>query len=535
MRARPPRAAGSVRAAAADKLKPDDQVAHIGAGGAGVHQVAARRQGARRVGRARQWSASSSASATRAQVSASTSAPASSVTPSLPSVPAASSIRSAWPAMRRAAASARCWLRPPRPGRGGSATVDSPPHTHSCAADRLSSCAKRAARRSALSSKRRAAVVHGEAERAPALGNRRDRLRRRAATTARCTWSAAAAAGPISPEPMTAGSSCGTSEMNSARAARPPRRVGEAAALDARDRGAPRVELADRNALASAGAVQRLRDPQASRPRSSTSTRLEAPPEIRNSGCTCGRQLVHPGVAAAHRRASERSSGSGMCAGEHFHGGHAEASSAALSASRVMMSVRSMAPPSASWAPCAMAAAALPTAATHSGAAARGSGARKFLAHTATAVDAGKARLQQLEQQGAPRVGRVRQSSSRARLELAAALAARELGGIRALQLQPLEVLGGDVAGHVLTGEAGGIELLDARILVLAGGDQVVQILVDEPVGADEVRDLVDACGRWRPVRWWPACRCRRRWGSAPAGRRRRNTPWRRPPRARAR
>src|SRR5215472_7306260 len=55
-----------------------------------------------------------------------------------------------------------------------------------------------------------------------------------------------------------------------------------------------------------------------------------------------------------------------------------------------------------------------------------------------------------------------------------APLAARELGGIRALVLQALEVLRGHIARDVLAGEAGGVELLDAGILVLAGGDEVV-------------------------------------------------------------
>src|SRR4030088_3420712 len=63
--------------------------------------------------------------------------------------------------------------------------------------------------------------------------------------------------------------------------------------------------------------------------------------------------------------------------------------------------------------------------------------------------------------------------------ELGAPLTARVLRRIGALQLQPLEIFGGDVAGDVFTREARGVELLDACIFVLARGDQVPEVLVD--------------------------------------------------------
>src|SRR6185503_18863365 len=70
-------------------------------------------------------------------------------------------------------------------------------------------------------------------------------------------------------------------------------------------------------------------------------------------------------------------------------------------------------------------------------------------------------------------------------------LAARGLGGIRALGFQSCQIFGRDVAGHVIARETRGVEFLDARMIVYAGGDQVFQVLVDEPVRTDEIRDFV--------------------------------------------
>ena len=89
-----------------------------------------------------------------------------------------------------------------------------------------------------------------------------------------------------------------------------------------------------------------------------------------------------------------------------------------------------------------MAVAALPMAATHTGAAGAPA-ARKRGAHAAPAVDARKPRLQQRRAASARRGSLTRRLSLAPAhdFELAAPLAARQLGGIRALELQPLEVL----------------------------------------------------------------------------------------------
>ena len=259
MRARvPPRGrAAELARRSSRELQPDHQIADVGAGRPGVHQIAAGRERARRSRPARrQRSASSSASASRAQVSASTSAPASSVTPSVPSVPAASNSSSACPAISRAAASARCWLRPPRPGCGGSCTVDSPPHTHSCAADSSSSWAKRAASRA---SHRRRSAPAARARAVPSRGRRRARLAAHGLIDARRPRARSTcdrdrrAAGPMRPEPMTA-----RIVVRHVRYEQRPRLRGRAAgarepaALDARAGAAARVELADGDAAASA-------------------------------------------------------------------------------------------------------------------------------------------------------------------------------------------------------------------------------------------------------------------------------------------
>ena len=79
-----------------------------------------------------------------------------------------------------------------------------------------------------------------------------------------------------------------------------------------------------------------------------------------------------------------------------------------------MMSVRSIADPKASWAPAAMAKAALPIAATQTGPA---TGARaQRLAYAAATVHRVQPGLQEAEQQPAPRIGMLRQLSSRERL-----------------------------------------------------------------------------------------------------------------------
>ena len=205
-----------------------------------------------------QASASSSASARRAQLSASTSAPASSVTPSVPSVPAASSSSCGWPAMRRAAASARCWLRPPRPGCCRQRTVDSPPHTHSL----------RGGQRQLVREARR---ERGELRRRSAAARRarRGRARRpRAATAAtassiEATHRAHDAVGALlgrshqarADHARIVGGDVGD-EQGAGRTALEAR--GEPSALDTRERHAARVQLADGDAGGEPRAVELL-------------------------------------------------------------------------------------------------------------------------------------------------------------------------------------------------------------------------------------------------------------------------------------
>src|ERR1700739_1434283 len=150
-----------------------------------------------------------------------------------------------------------------------------------------------------------------------------------------------------------------------------------------------------------------------------------------------------------------------------------------------MRSVRSIAPPSASCAPRAIDSAALPTAASQTGVApAAGASGAASASRTqrrpSTRSRPVSRRASSQARRGSP------PSGSSDDFELAAPPAARVLRRIRALQLQPLEILGRDVAGHVFAREARGVELLDARILVLAGCDQVFEILVHEPVSADQ-------------------------------------------------
>src|SRR5437899_2444950 len=203
------------------------------------------------------------------------------------------------------------------------------------------------------------------------------------------------AAGPMSPEPMTRGSSSGTSEMNSARAGRPRSLPASRPPLMRDSAARRRFNSPMASPSAKARRVSASRSGSVT-PASGTSTRLEAPPEMRNSGSTSpGRLSTH--ASSRPPAASERSSGTG-------------------------------------WAP------------------------------MRTSADD---------------------------FELAAPLAARVLRRIRALQLQPPEIFGRDVSGHVFAREAGGVELLDARILVLAGCDQVGEVLVHQPVRADEARHLL--------------------------------------------
>jgi hypothetical protein len=73
------------------------------------------------------------------------------------------------------------------------------------------------------------------------------------------------------------------------------------------------------------------------------------------------------------------------------------------------------------------------------------------LAYAATAVDLLQGRLQQAEQQLAAWIAGVRRLAPAYYGELAAVLTARVFGGIGALQLQALQIFGGDITGDVFT------------------------------------------------------------------------------------
>src|SRR5882672_5785973 len=99
------------------------------------------------------------------------------------------------------------------------------------------------------------------------------------------------------------------------------------------------------------------------------------------------------------------------------------------------------------------------------------------------------------------------------------------------------EVLAGDVSGDVDAVEARSLELGELRVDRAHRGLERVEVLVDDRVGSDLARPAARRA-RWRSARPGSACRCRRHWGSAPAGQLRRRTPcWRRPraPSARSR
>lgn len=108
-----------------------------------------------------------------------------------------------------------------------------------------------------------------------------------------------------------------------------------------------------------------------------------------------------------------------------------------------------MAVPRASCAPRAMAVAALPTAASHTGPA---SGAARSACATQLRPFTRASPVCHRPSNSSRRGSMASAGSAPAHdLEQAAALAAGELGGVGTLELQPLEILGGDIAGHVHT------------------------------------------------------------------------------------
>src|SRR5437667_66505 len=290
----------------------------------------------------------------------------------------------------------------------------------------------------------------------------------------------------MSPEPMTRGSSSGTSEMNSGRAGRPRSRAASRPPLMRDSAARRRFNSPMASPSAKARRVSASRSGSVT-PASGTSTRLEAPPEMRNSGSTSpGRLSTH--ASSRPPAASERSSGTGWA--PMRTSAPRRAISGERGASRVMRSARSMAPPSASYAPSAMDSAALPTPASHTGAAGCWglASASRTQRRPSTRRRPVSRRASSSARRGSPPSG---SSAAADDFELAVPFAARVLRRIRALQLQPPEIFGRDVSGHVFAREAGGVELLDARILVLAGCDQVGEVLVHQPVRADEARHLL--------------------------------------------
>ena len=177
----------------------------------------------------------------------------------------------------------------------------------------------------------------------------------------------------------------------------------------------------------------------------STSTRLEEPPEIRNSGCTAAGSSSTQRSSRAPA-ASERSSGTGCALCSSSTPAWRCSSAAGVGVTRDDESLLDRLPERVEGTE------------RHGdgGLADRGDpyrrgagGVHQRLAHAAAPVDAPQARS--AAGRAAGRGGgrrRPRASAPAHDLELAAPLAAGELGGVRALELQALEVLGRDVAGR---------------------------------------------------------------------------------------
>ena len=171
-------------------------------------------------------------------------------------------------ARRRAAAarsrSARCVLRPPRPCAAGSVTVDSPPHTSPSADGGAQRRDEGTARPSSASPSKRVARRLECRGRAPA-----PRLRPRATAARRSRRRCARRIGhrrqsrPNNPEPMTSGSSPGTSEMNSASARASAEQPRDATALEAREPRAFGIERGDVPARGEPALVERAQSRRA--------------------------------------------------------------------------------------------------------------------------------------------------------------------------------------------------------------------------------------------------------------------------------
>ncbi|MBV6424656.1 MAG: hypothetical protein NAOJABEB_02469 [Steroidobacteraceae bacterium] len=251
-------------------------------------------------------------------------------------------------------------MRPPRPGSRGSRTVDSPPYTTTSAARVASSVAKAVPSASASPAKRRAPTRTLDPAARAATCTARTASSMLAMTRRRRTsWPPGA--GAARPEPITAGSSPGTSDRNSASPARPCNCATQPPPFN--------CESARRAALMVAMSAPSASQPRVCAARSAsvtpsrrTSTRLDAPPETSSSGHSPGasERVSAKSCAPAARL---RSSGTG-CADSTTVTRASSRSAASTCPAFVTTNARAMRGPRASNAPSAMRAAALPTANT---------------------------------------------------------------------------------------------------------------------------------------------------------------------------
>ena len=229
-------------------------------------------------------------------------------------------------------------------------------------------------------------------------------------------------------------------------------------------------------------------------PATSTSTRLEAPPEIRNSGCDAGGQLLHPRQQARagrqralirHRVGALRGSRRRLRHGQRR--GHV----AILGDDEGALDGSTERVVGAEWPwrrrPCRS----LPPTRVGDcrGRPARPARRLRSGDHRPRAARPGRARA------GARGADRRCSPAQLPRTTLSCPLAARRaFASSERSSCSRSRYSGRHIPGDVLPGEARGIELLDARILVLARGDEIVQILVDEPVRADQLAPLLRRC-----------------------------------------
>ena len=180
--------------------------------------------------------------------------------------------------------SARCVLRPPRPWLARQCHGRLPAPDHSVG--RRARAAPREARPAPLPRRLRSAS-HASSSSPMRMRGVGDRAHRSVdiRDDVSLMSSAVPASRPNNPEPMTSGSSPGTSETNSASARPSAEQARDAAALEARKRRALRIQRRDVPARGEAALVERARGRRGDA-RAQRSTRLDAPPDTRNNGVT---------------------------------------------------------------------------------------------------------------------------------------------------------------------------------------------------------------------------------------------------------